>query len=127
MSFLTKPVSDRMRRDMDSRKARLDQIEQIFQRVFSLEDAEGSEGCWGGAEALVLGQDDLFCMRVARIAWYYERKMYLSYPLPRPAWLQRRLAHSAALHFFHDLATCTQEVRDERIREWMAAGSYTVD
>ena len=75
---------------------------------------------WGGVESLLLGQDDLFCMNVGRLAWGYERRLYMSHPLPRPMWIQRRLAYSYALHYFHELANCTQTERDNRLREVIA-------
>lgn len=103
-----------------SREARLQQIEKILQWRFAATNVPNGTDTSGRVEQLLIGQDDLFCMRVGRIAWHYERLLLMSYPLPRPMWVKRRLAYSYALHFFHELANCTQAERDGLLREVIA-------
>lgn len=46
----------------------------------------------------------------------------MSYPLPHPMWVKRRLTYSYSLHFFHELANCTQAEQDELLREVIVQG-----
>ena len=105
-----------------SRDALLRHIDEILQWRFTSAEVPDGSCVWGGVEQLLIGQDALFCMRVGRVAWGHERRLYMSYPLPRPMWINRRLVYSYALHYFHDLANCTQIERDNRLREVIAIG-----
>lgn len=104
------------------REARLQQIEKVLQWRFATAEVTDGGDSRGRVEQLLLGQDDLFCMRVGRMAWRYERRFFMSYPLPHPMWVKRRLAYSYSLHFFHELANCTQAERDKLLREVIVQG-----
>lgn len=105
-----------------SREARLKQVEKILQWRFTTAPMPCGVDTSGRVEQLLIGQDDLFCMRVGRMAWRYERRFFMSYPLPHPMWVKRRLAYSYSLHFFHELANCTQAERDDLLREFILHG-----
>ncbi len=105
---------------MHAQQTRLKEIEQILRRYFEPQES-GGESDLNRVLALLIGQDDLFFMRVAKVAAPLERAMCLQVPHPRPGRVQRMLAYSHIRHFFHNFAAnYSLQERDCLLREWVA-------